>query len=137
MELSSQEKALLTKSFYQIVPISERVATMFYDRLFEAHPEVQPLFQSTDMRVQRKKLIDMLALVVYSIDNMSKVEEAIQKLGERHVNYGVKDEQYPVVRDVFVWTLNQELGDDLDDETEAVWIKVFNALAEMATTRPA
>ena len=133
MELSSQEKVLLTKSFYQIVPISERVANMFYERLFESYPDVQPLFKKTEMRSQRKKLIDMIALVVYSVDNLSKVTEAIHRLGQRHVEYGVKKEDYAKVQEAFIWTLKQELGDDLSGEAEAVWQKVFDALGTMAT----
>lgn len=131
--LSDQEKLLVTKTFYQIVPISGRASEKFYGRLFESAPEVEGLFRKANMGEQRKKLIDMIALVVYSLDNIDKVKSAIHKLGERHKGYGVREEDYAKVRNAFLWMLESELGEDFTADVSAAWEKTFLMLEEYAT----
>ena len=131
--LSAEEKLLVNKTFYQITPISDRASERFYARLFEIAPEMRNLFKKADMREQRKKLIDMVALVVYSLENIEKVKVALHNLGERHVEYGVKMDDYTTVGQAFLWMLEQELGEDYTPETEAAWTKTWNLMTEIAT----
>jgi hypothetical protein len=46
---------LLESSFEKIKPRADEFAASFYENLFAAHPEVKPLFASTDMEKQQKK----------------------------------------------------------------------------------
>lgn len=133
MALTDQEKLLVSKTFYQIVPISDRASEKFYNRLFEIAPEVQPMFNKANMAEQRKKLIDMIALVVYSLDNIEKVTGAIKKLGERHKGYGVGKEDYAKVGAAFLWMLESELGDDYTAEVAAAWEKTYDLLSSTAS----
>lgn len=133
LTLTAQEKALVTKTFYQIVPISDRAAEKFYHRLFETAPEIQHLFKKTDMTEQRKKLIDMIALVVFSLDNIEKVSGAMKKLGERHIKYGVGKEDYAKVGSAFMWMLESELEADYTPEVATAWEKTYQLLTESAT----
>jgi hemoglobin-like flavoprotein len=50
-------------SFAKIAPCADTVAELFYGRLFSIAPEVRLLFPK-DLSEQKKKLIQMLALVV-------------------------------------------------------------------------
>lgn len=131
--LTPQEKLLVNKTFYQIVPISDRASEKFYNRLFEIAPEVQPLFNKANMAEQRKKLIDMIALVVYSLDNIEKVTGALKKLGERHQGYGVGADDYAKVGEAFLWMLDSELGEDYTPEVAEAWTKTYQLLSETAT----
>lgn len=133
MNLTDQEKLLISKTFYQIVPISDRASDKFYNRLFEIAPEVKPLFGSTNMLEQRKKMIDMIAMVVYSLNNMENVQSAIHKLGERHKGYGVDKEDYKKVEEAFLWMLQSELGADYTPDAANAWHKMYQILADTAT----
>lgn len=134
MSLTAEEKLLVSKSFYQIIPISDRASERFYERLFEIAPQVRDLFRNADMRTQRKKLIDMVALVVYSLDNLEKVQSAMEKLGDRHVGYGVTVAQYEYVGESLFWMLEQELADEYTDEVDKAWRKLYAILTEMVTS---
>ena len=132
MEMTSEEKILINKTFYQITPISERASERFYDRLFEISDEARSLFGNTNMRAQRKKLIDMIAMVVYSLDNMDKVTKALEKMGTRHVEYGVKEEHWALVGEAFLWMLEQELSADYTPEVDAAWKKIYGIISDIA-----
>src|SRR3984885_7515804 len=90
-----QVKAI-QESFAKVVPISEQAAAIFYGRLFEIAPAVKPLFRG-DMTEQGRKLMATLGVVVNSLGNLEAVLPAASALAKRHVDYGVKAEDYTPV----------------------------------------
>ena len=50
-----------------------QAAQIFYGRLFELDPSAQDLFRHTDMKKQRKLLVQTLAVVVANIGRLEEV----------------------------------------------------------------
>jgi hemoglobin-like flavoprotein len=131
MSLTQQQIALVQSTFSQIGPMAETVAAMFYARLFEIDPSLRSMFKS-DMRSQGQKLIQTLAVVVYALDRLEQIVPAVQALGRRHVDYGVKPEHYATVAEALLWTLEQGLGDDFTPEAKEAWTIAYSLLANTA-----
>src|SRR4051794_33125962 len=68
----------------------------FYDRLFQALPEVRPLFR-IEIPIQSQHLAAALALIVRNLPVMDLLEEPLMELGMEHAQVGVRPEHYPVV----------------------------------------
>ena len=128
--MTPEEIKMVKASWAKVVPISDQAAELFYGRLFEVYPEVKPLFKS-DMKEQGRKLMAMIGTAVNGLDNLEPLLGAVKDLGKRHVDYGVKDEDYDKVAECLIWTLNQELGDEFTDELEAAWVKTYTAVADV------
>ncbi len=47
----------------------------------------------------------------------------------RHVGYGVETRHYDAVGAALLWTLEQGLGDDFDDDTKQAWTTAYGMLA--------
>ena len=99
----------IQESFVKVVPISEQAAALFYSRLFEIAPAVKPLFRG-DMKEQGRKLMATLGAVVNSLDKLDAILPAASALAKRHVDYGVKAQDYMPVGAALLWTLEQGLG---------------------------
>jgi hemoglobin-like flavoprotein len=127
--MTPEQIQLVKTSWTQIVPISDQAAQLFYARLFEVAPEVKPLFKG-DMIEQGAKLMMMLNTAVNSLERLDQIVPAIQAMGRRHVDYGVKDEHYDYVGEALLWTLEQGLGDGFTDEIKAAWTDTYTLLAE-------
>jgi len=110
------------------MPIADQAAGLFYGKLFELDPEVKKLFKA-DLSEQGKKLMAMINTVVQSLDQLEAVVPAIQASGKRHVNYGVKDEDYATVGEALIWTLAAGLGDDFTDEVQEAWVAAYTLLS--------
>jgi hemoglobin-like flavoprotein len=132
MSITDQDKKLVTESFAKVAPIAEQAAELFYGRLFEIAPETKPLFKTTDMREQGRKLMQTLATAVGALYNLEAVVPQVLALGKRHVAYGVKEEQYTVVGEALLWTLEKGLGPDFTPEVREAWTKVYTILADTA-----
>jgi len=133
MNLTAEEKQLVTQSFYRIMAISDRAAGKFYDRLFEIAPQTEPMFDKSNMLEMRKKFIDMIATVVYSLDAIEQVTGAVQRLGERHKDYGVAKVDYDKVREAFLWMLETELGTEYTPEVDKAWQVIYEWMYATAT----
>lgn len=117
-------------TFAKVEPIAPTAAELFYNRLFELDPSLKPLFKG-DMKEQGAKLMSMLSLAVRGLNDLDRLVPLVQNLGIRHVNYGVKDNDYQTVGAALLWTLEQGLGDDFTPEVKAAWAEVYGTLASV------
>ena len=127
--MTNEQKELVQTSWRNVVPIADTAATLFYDRLFEIDPSAQPLFRSTDMPEQRKKLMQMIGVAVSGLDRVDETLAAVAKLGKRHGTYGVTDEHYDSVGAALLWTLEKGLGEQFTPDVKEAWTTVYGLLA--------
>ena len=126
--LTAEDVALVRASFAQIAPIRERVADLFYERLFEIAPGLRPMFP-TNLAEQKRKLMAMIATAVGGLSDLDRLVPQVKALGARHANYGVTTAHYSIVGEVLTWTLARGLGDGFTANTRAAWTKVYGVLA--------
>ena len=126
--MNAEQVKLVQESFKKVVPIAEEAAALFYGRLFDLDPSLESLFKG-DMVEQGRKLMQMLTVVVKSLDRLEQVLPAVQTLGARHAGYGVRVRDYVTVGRALIWTLRKGLGDDFTPQVEAAWVETYTALA--------
>jgi len=107
--MTPKQISLVQESWQKVLPIAPQAAAIFYDTLFEMDPALTGLFPN-DMVEQGKKLMTMLDTAVKLLNEPDKLIPAVQKLGERHVSYGVKAEHYDTVGAALLKTLATGLG---------------------------
>lgn len=72
---------LVHRSWRIIVARADFAAKMFYDRLFELDPRARQPFVNTEAGEQERTLMQMLALSINSLSNLSELTSAIEALG--------------------------------------------------------
>jgi len=126
----TKEQILLIKKtwsiFREIDPVM--VGDVFYSKLFFDMPYLEKLFH-TPREEQSRKLIEMLSVIVGRLDNLEELTEEIKQLAIRHVQYGVKEHHYKAVGTALLWTLQQGLGRDWNEEVNEAWASCFHILS--------
>ena len=115
------------KLFREINPVV--VGDTFYSKLFIENPSLRKMFPK-EMTLQYQKLIDMLSTIVGRLDNLEDLAGDIAAMARRHVAYGVKPGQYKKVGEALLWTLEQGLGNDWNEEVKEAWIKCYTTLSD-------
>ncbi|RTL80498.1 MAG: hemin receptor [Hyphomicrobiales bacterium] len=126
--MNVEQISLIQDSFVKVESIADRVAQLFYQRLFEIAPETRPLFKR-EVDDQGRLLMAALALIIRSLADSNTMLPAAQKLAIRHVAYGVKAEHYEPVGDALLWTLENSLGADFTPPLKIAWTKAYAALS--------
>ena len=92
---------LVKESFDLVEPIAPQAAEIFYAKLFALDPSLKPLFRG-DMLAQGEKLMQMISVAVSKLDQPQVLTPVLQRLGQRHADYGVRDEHYDTVGTAFL-----------------------------------
>ncbi len=119
--------SLVRESFDLVTPITPQAAALFYANLFEADPQLKPLFKG-DMVVQGHSLMQILELAVNMLDQPHVLVPALQDLG-RHAGYGALDHHDDTVGGALLKSLRRGLGAPWAPEVEEAWAEVYGVLA--------
>src|SRR5262245_39275919 len=130
--MTPEQVTLVQESFKKVVPIADKAADLFYDRLFTIAPDVRSMFP-TDLSEQKKKLIQVLATAVTNLHQVEKVLPVVERLGRKHVTYGVTEKHYEPVGAALLWTLEQGLGPDFSPPVKAACTETYTTVAGVMT----
>lgn len=122
---------LLEQSFAVLAPQGEQLVARFYEELFSRYPGVKPLFKNTDQKLQQKKLLASLVLVVNNLRDPDTLVAALTEMGKRHQGYGAVAEHYPAVAETLLAVMKELAGDAWTDEVHAAWSKALNTVASV------
>ncbi|MEM7105663.1 MAG: adenylate/guanylate cyclase domain-containing protein [Bacteroidota bacterium] len=122
----------IQSSLDYVLKNEERFARRFYDKVFVRAPFVRNLFKN-DMVSQGRLLTHMLGGIVYSLSRPEYLQLGLKTLGKSHEKYGVKAEYYPLVKDILLETIGEELGDLYTRKVEEAWEQALSFVtAQMA-----
>lgn len=130
MTFTNEHKHIVQATFKQVTD-ADKLASRFYQRLFEIDPSTAPMFRG-DMSEQRKKLMQTLAVVVGSLDDLNSIVPAIQHLGKRHVQYGVTVEHWNSVGSALLWALEDAFGPAFTSDVRDAWASAYGLIAQTA-----
>jgi hemoglobin-like flavoprotein len=102
---------------------------VFYSKLFLDNPPLRQLFPKS-MDEQYKKLMDTLSVIVARLERLDELKNDIAQLAKRHVGYGVRPAHYKMVGVALLWTLEQGLGRDWNDEVKESWEACYSIISE-------
>ncbi|HVE40176.1 MAG TPA: globin domain-containing protein [Planctomycetota bacterium] len=122
---------LIRESFESLRPQGDAMVGRFYSILFSRHPDIQRMFAKTDMEAQRKKFFDTLDEIIRHLEEPDKTLSDLLVLGNSHVDYGVKADQYPAVCDALVEAMKQSAGKTWTPELEGAWRDAYSTVADI------
>ena len=126
--VTPEQVTLIKESWRKVVPIAHLAAGLFYRKLFELDPSLRPMFKG-DMREKGEKLMQVIAVAVGGLDNLDEILPAVQELGVKHLEYGVKDSHYDTFGAALLWALGQVLGETYTPEVKSAWSDFHGMLA--------
>lgn len=127
--MTPEQKTIIEATWAMVVPIADTAATLFYTRLFETDASTAAMFGGTNMAEQRRKLMQALAAVVGSLDNLAPKIPVLENLGKKHLAYGVTGKHYDLVGAALLWTLEQGLGEHWTPAAKGAWTIAYGTVA--------
>ncbi len=127
--LTPVQIALVRESFGRLAPIADAAGALIYERIFFLAPEARGLF-GDDIAEQGVRLMRAVARAVEHLDRPADLLPFLERLGERHVRYGVVPAHFEVVGAAVMWELGQGLGEHFTSDVEEAWAAVFTTIAD-------
>lgn len=127
--VSERQAALVRSDWAKTAPIKAQTARTFYANLFRLAPETKPMFRG-DMEVQGQKLMNTFGFVLDHLDEPDELLPAARDLAIRHVGYGVTADQYDLVGQALLQTLDDLLGTAFTEEARWAWGDIYAHIAD-------
>jgi hemoglobin-like flavoprotein len=128
--LSPGQRVLIRETFALLKPRGDAVAATVYTRIFELAPSLRSLFPS-DLTATGDRLMRVLALAVFNLEQLETIGPSIRSMGRRHVGHGVSNPDYDTVCQALVWTLERELGTAFTPDVRDAWVTLYEILTSM------
>ena len=129
--MTPKQQNLIRTTWALVAPMSDQAAALFYARLFQLDPDLARLFERVEMIKQGRMLMQTLAVVVKSVDDLAAIVPAVEALGRRHAGYGVATKDYATVGEALLWTLETGLGDAFTPAARQAWATAYHILSSV------
>jgi nitric oxide dioxygenase len=126
--LTNSQIELVQSSFERVIPVSDAVGELLYERIFFLASETRALF-GDDIRPQAKRLMGAVRVAVEGLWRLDEVAPILVDLGARHVRYGVRPEHFAVGGEALLWTLELALGEAFTPEVRDAWAAAWSVVA--------
>ncbi|WP_416139563.1 NO-inducible flavohemoprotein [Halomonas sp. HK25] len=109
----------------------ERITRLFYDKLFDHHPELKHIFNMANQAKgeQARALADSVFAYATHIDQLEALGPAVKRIAHKHASLQVAPEHYPIVGKYLLEAIRDHLKLHDDDPVLTAWAEAYEALA--------
>ncbi len=133
--LDAQTIATVKATIPLLVETGPKLTAHFYDRMFTHNPELKEIFNMSNQRNgdQREALFNAIAAYASNIENLPALLPAVEKIAQKHTSFQIKPEQYNIVGEHLLATLDEMFSQQMLD----AWGKAYGVLANVFINREA
>lgn len=129
MKLSVDSEAVVRATAEVVARHSDAITTLFYQRMFDAHPELLRVFNRANQAigVQPKALAaSVVAFAVHLIDPAAPdFAPVMRRIAHKHVSLGITARQYTIVGHHLLEAVGIVLGEAVTPAVRAAWDEVY------------
>lgn len=131
--LSQDTKDIIKATAPVLAEQGSTIIRRFYQRLFEAHPELRNLFNMTHQ--ERGEQQQALARAVYAyaanIEQPETLAAVLENIAHKHASLGVRPDQYPIVGEHLLGAIKDVLQEAASEDILQAWAQAYGELADM------
>lgn len=128
--------ALLLRQTFEIAVNDPRFGAIFYERLFDRHPTLKPLFRRNSDGAQQKMFAQKLAAIVDAVEDPAALRSELVAVASSHATYGVTPEMYEWVGSALIETLRDAAADEWSAAAEQAWRTAYGAIVATILAPP-
>lgn len=129
--LSEQTKEIVKQTVPVLEEHGNEITKVFYERLFEAHPELLNIFNKSNQKQgkQQTALAQTVLAAAKHIDQLEAIVPNVNQIAHKHRALQVKEEHYPIVGEYLLKAIKEVLGDAATDDIMNAWEEAYGEIA--------
>lgn len=131
--LTPSQMAIIKATVPVLQAHGETITRVMYRNMIEAHPELHNVFSTTSQATGRQPRALARAVLAYAmyIDDLPKLEHAVERIAQKHASLFIQPEQYDIVATYLLGAISQVLGDAATPEIVDAWSAAYSILAKV------
>ena len=116
---------------------SVAVTEYFYNRMFNAQPQLLDIFNKSNQRSGRQQFALFSAVASYArhIDDLATLREVVERVANKHTSLFIQPEHYDIVGHHLIATLKELAPDAFTAEVVEAWTAAYAVLARILSGR--
>lgn len=137
--LSASARPLIHASVPVLREYGEVITRRFYQRMFEAHPELHNVFNLSNQAQGSQPQALAMAVYAYAanIDHPAALEPVLSRIAHKHASVGITPAQYTIVGHHLLGAIGEVLGAAATPALIAAWDEAYWLLALELVAREA
>ncbi|EUJ32193.1 globin domain-containing protein [Listeria cornellensis] len=134
MTTITEEQKQIVKSTAPILKEhGKEITSIFYKKMFEAHPELRNYFNLTNQEIgtQPLALANTVYLAAENIEQLDVLLPQVKTIAHKHRSLTIKAEHYPIVGEYLLKGIAEYLGDAATPEILDAWGAAYGIIAEI------
>ncbi|MGR6318364.1 globin domain-containing protein [Micromonospora soli] len=131
--LSESSAAVVAATLPAVQAHGEAITGRFYQRMFDAHPELLDIFNRSNQATGQQKAALAAAVVAYAEhltgDGTAPWGPILDRIAHKHASLGITATQYTIVGRHLLAAVGEVLGDAVTPAVAAAWDEVYWLLA--------
>ncbi|MEJ5964049.1 NO-inducible flavohemoprotein [Pedobacter immunditicola] len=131
--MTSEQKQWISATVPVLKENGVLLTKYFYNRMFTQHPELKNLFNMGNQQSGKQQTALAMAVLAYAenIANPSVLMPVVDRIGHKHVSLDIRPEQYQIVGNHLIASIQEVLGDAATPEIIDAWTAAYHQLANL------
>ncbi|WP_220348190.1 NO-inducible flavohemoprotein [Alkalilimnicola ehrlichii] len=131
--LREQDKAIVKSTAPVLAEHGLAITEHFYRRMFRHHPELKSIFNQAHQAIgdQPKALANAVYAYAANIDRPEVLANTVSRVAHKHASLDIEPSQYDIVGEHLLASIQEVLGDAVNDEIIDAWRAAYGQLANI------
>jgi hemoglobin-like flavoprotein len=129
MAISADDRIVIYKTFDRLAGHWEELSEVFYENFLQLAPQQTAKFH-LPMQEQSRRWRKMFIMVIVTIDRYSRIKGDLVDLGIRHIGYGVNPQDFDIMGEALLLTLEQFFGKDFTPQVRQAWRNLYDTIVD-------
>ena len=133
MLITEEQKRIVKSTAPLLKENGKEITSIFYRRMFAAHPELLNLFNQTNQKtgIQPLALANTVYYAAANIDHLDVLMEEVKYIAHKHRALTVLPEHYPIVGKYLLIAIKEFLGEKSTPGILDAWAAAYSIIADI------
>lgn len=126
--MNADQIQLVRTTWGAVHPAAHRVTGLFYARLFQLDPSLEPRLGRQRMQ-HAQRLVALMDTAICGLDRVPALRRLLLNLGKRYATCGIRPGDYATFGAAWLWAMNESLGHTFSPAARSAWTSFYGLVA--------
>lgn len=126
--MNADQIQLIRSTWSAVHPAAHRVTGLFYARLFQLDPSLEPRIGRQSMQ-QAQRLMALMETAICGLDRLPALRRMLLHFGKRYATCGIRPGDYATFGAAWLWALGESLGHTFSPAARNAWTSFYGLVA--------
>jgi hemoglobin-like flavoprotein len=126
--MNTEQISLIRSTWSAVHPAAHRVTGLFFARLYQLDPSLEPRMGRQSM-TEVQRLLTLMDTAVCGLDRLPALRRLLLNFGRRYATCGIRPGDYATFGAAWLWAMGESLGSSFSPAARSAWTSFYGLVA--------